>query len=90
MHELSLMADLLAKIEKIARREGAIRVKRVSLRLGALSHLEASHLRAHFADASRGRIAQGAELDITVGTDADDPAAQDVLLESLELELAEA
>ena len=36
------------------------------VRLGALSHFTPEHFREHFEDASRGTIAEGAEVDAVV------------------------
>ena len=87
MHERALMADLMREIEEIARADGATRVTRVSVRLGALSHFTEEHFREHFADASRGTLAQGAAVDALPADDLDDPRAAGVVLESLEVEV---
>ncbi|MCI0488474.1 MAG: hydrogenase/urease maturation nickel metallochaperone HypA [Blastocatellia bacterium] len=86
MHEQSLIADLMRKIEAIRLDHNAGRVVGVKVRLGALSHISAEHFRQHFIRAARGTAAEGASLDIEVMTDATDPHAQDILLESLEVE----
>lgn len=85
MHEASLMQGLMAKIEEIAGGENA-RVVRVSVWLGALSHMSAEHFAEHFQTSSAGTRAEGAELAVTVSDDIDDEHAQDILLESVELE----
>ncbi|MGE0681963.1 MAG: hydrogenase/urease maturation nickel metallochaperone HypA [Candidatus Binatia bacterium] len=85
MHELSLLADLLRKIESVARREQADAVTRVTVRVGALCHLSPSHLREHFARAAQGTVAGGARLEIETLTDVTDPHAQEILLESVEV-----
>ena len=43
MHEMSLMADLLRKVERIAKEQGGGRIARLTVRLGALSHFSPSH-----------------------------------------------
>jgi len=85
MHEASLMKDLMRKIETVAREQNARRVLGVSVRLGALSHMSATHFREHFDVASEGTLAAGAELKIEVLTDTTDPHAQEILLESVEV-----
>ena len=86
-HEFSLMADLMRKIEEIARANGAAgRVVGVSVRLGALAHISPGHFREHFEHAARGSVADGAALRISNATDATNPHAQDIILESVELE----
>jgi hydrogenase nickel incorporation protein HypA/HybF len=87
VHEKALMADLLRKIESEARSEGGSRVTRICVRLGALSHFNEEHFREHFKLASRGTVAEGAEIETELGTDPTEPRAQGVVLESLELDL---
>jgi hydrogenase nickel incorporation protein HypA/HybF len=86
MHEASLMADLMRRIEEIARSERARRVVRVWVRIGALSHMNAEHFADHFSHAGRGTLAENAQLGITVSNDTHDVHAQDIVLESLEVE----
>jgi len=86
MHELSLLRDLMHQIEDVARTEGATRVKEVRLRLGALTHLSADHLREHFERAAAGGVADGARLVIDASSNASEERAQDIVLESLVVE----
>lgn len=85
MHEASLMNDLIRKIEAVAREQNVTKVLRISVKLGALSHMSPSHFRDHFSVVSQGTLAEGATLDIEVLTDAHDPHAQEILLESVEI-----
>jgi hydrogenase nickel incorporation protein HypA/HybF len=87
MHERALMTDLMREIEEVARADGATRVTRVSVRLGALSHFTQEHFREHFVDASRGTLAEGAAVDAVLASDLDDPRATGVVLESVEVEV---
>jgi hydrogenase nickel incorporation protein HypA/HybF len=87
MHERALMADLMREIENVARADGATRVTKVEVRLGALSHFTPEHFREHFVDASRGTLAEGAEVAATLATSIDDPNASGVVLESVEVEV---
>jgi len=89
MHERALMTDLMREIDEVARADGATRVTRVSVRLGALSHFTPEHFREHFADASCGTLAEGAAVEAVLGADLDDPRANGVVLESLEVELSD-
>ena len=86
MHEHALMEDVMRKIDEVARADGAARVTRVSVRLGALSHFTPDHFREHFVDASRGTIAEGAEVDAHLEGGIDDPNADGVVVESVEVE----
>jgi hydrogenase nickel incorporation protein HypA/HybF len=90
VHERALMTDLMREIEAVARADGAARVTRVSVRLGALSHFTEEHFREHFVDASRGTLAEGAAVDAVLQDDLEDPRATGVVLESVELEVLEA
>jgi hydrogenase nickel incorporation protein HypA/HybF len=86
MHELSLLAGLMRQVERVSRDNGGARVAAVTLRLGALAHISAAHLREHFQQAARGGVAQGARLEVIESADAADPAAQEIVLESVEVE----
>ena len=79
------MNDLMRKIEADASAEGARRVTRICVRLGALSHFTEAHFREHFEDASRGTIAEGAEVEAELRTDPTEPHAQGVILESIDV-----
>jgi hydrogenase nickel incorporation protein HypA/HybF len=87
VHERALMNDLMREIEAVARADEATRVTRVTVRLGALSHFTPEHFREHFVDASRGTLAEGAEVDAVLEEDLDAPHAAGVVLESVEVEV---
>ena len=86
MHERALMDDVMRKVDAVAHENGAIRVTRIGVRLGVLSHFTPEHFREHFVDASRGTLAEGAAVDAVVETDLSDPDAAGVVLESVEVE----
>lgn len=86
MHEASLMADLIRKITTLADAQQAYKVTGVHLTLGALSHLSPEHLREHFQYVARGTVAEEARLDIEAHTDITDPLAQDIRLDSIDVE----
>jgi hydrogenase nickel incorporation protein HypA/HybF len=85
MHEKALLDDLLRRILAVAEAEGAARVTRIRVRLGALSHFTPEHFREHFLDASRGSLAEGAEVEARLDDDLTHPHAQGVVLESVEV-----
>lgn len=87
MHEQALMDDVVRQLEAVAAAEGAGRVTRVRVRLGALSHFSPEHFREHFEDATRGTVAEGAEVEAELSQDHADPAAQGVVVESVDVEL---
>jgi hydrogenase nickel incorporation protein HypA/HybF len=86
MHEQSLMADLMRKINAIGEEQRAKKITCVKVRLGALSHMSAEHFREHFVLAAKGSCAENAQLDIELSTDLNDPHAQDIMLDSVEVE----
>ena len=86
MHEASLMKNLMRKVEDLAREYGAGRITRIGVKLGALSHFSPDHFREHFEHASRGTVAERASLDIELLTDISDPRAQDVLIDTADIE----
>lgn len=86
MHEASLMAKLMRRIDEVSRREKAERVVAISVWLGALSQMSPEHFAEHFREAAKGTIAEGARLQTTVSDDPGHPDAQAVLLESVEVE----
>lgn len=85
MHEASLITGLIRRIEGVVSEQGGGRVVGVTVRLGALSHISPEHFREHFVHGARGTVAEDARLDIEVLTDAADPRAQEILLDSVEL-----
>lgn len=87
MHEFSLMNDLLKKILKIAEEQNARKIIRVKVNLGALSHISKNHFLEHFKEGIKGTIIESAEIVVEVKTDIKDPSAQDIILESVEVEV---
>ena len=83
MHELSLIADLMQKVESIAAGAKAAKVLTVNVKLGALAHISPGHFRDHFARAARGTVAEDAQLSVELSEDVQDPQAQEIVLESV-------
>lgn len=86
MHEMSLIRDLLRKINTIAAEQEARRVVGVGVRIGALAHISADHFREHFVDGVRGSIAEGARLDVEMNEDQADPQAQSIVLTRVDVQ----
>ena len=86
MHELSLISDLLNKMESVVKGINAKRITGVKVRIGALSHISAEHFREHFIERTKGTLAEGAGVDIEQSRDITDPQAQDILLVSVDVE----
>lgn len=86
MHEMSLINDLLRKINAIAAQQKAERVVGVGVRIGALAHISADHFREHFVDGVRGSIAENARLDVEMNEDTADPLAQSIVLTRIDVQ----
>ncbi len=84
-HERALIDDLMRKIESVARSEGAERVTAIGVRLGPLSHFTPEHFREHFEWASRGSVAEGADVRIEQWEDVEGADAQGVVLSEVEV-----
>jgi hydrogenase nickel incorporation protein HypA/HybF len=86
MHEHALMTGLMRQVSEIAIAEGARKVVKVSVWLGAFSHMSVEHFGEHFIDAAAGSLAEGAELECFASDDIHDPRALDIVLKSIEVE----
>ena len=86
MHELSLLKDILGKMESISNENNNAYIIKAVIKLGALSHISSSHFSEHFYEAVKGTVAENAKLDIIASKNISDPHAQDIILESVELE----
>lgn len=86
MHEYSLMNKLFNKILALADEQQATRVTKVSVKLGALSHMSPSHFKEHFDMAAQGTIAENAIIDAEESQDISDPDAQVVVLKSIDID----
>ena len=86
MHEFSLIADLLRKIEAVSQENDNAKVLRVKVKLGALSHISPDHFREHFEHGVKNTLIEGAKLDIEALKDINDPCAQEIILDSVEVE----
>lgn len=90
MHETGLVRDLVRRLERAARDAGAERVSGAVVWLGALSNFSPEHFREHFDEAARGTLAEGAALTIETSPDIGHPHAQDVMMRSVDLVVADA
>lgn len=64
MHEFSIARSLLRRVEAEALKHGASSVRRIQLRLGELSGIEADLLRSAFEILRPGTVCSGADLAI--------------------------
>ncbi|MCS6768640.1 MAG: hydrogenase maturation nickel metallochaperone HypA [Candidatus Nitrosocaldus sp.] len=86
MHELALIRDIIARLEAIAAENSARRISRIRLRVGALSHISPDAFREQFKMMAGGRsVLDGTTIEIYVADEMDEHA-QDVLLESVDIE----
>lgn len=86
MHEMSLLRDLMKKIDTIATDNDAQKITCVRVNIGALAHISGDHFREHFEQAARNTLAEGAQLEVVELTDTSDPHAQDIMLDSVDVE----
>lgn len=86
MHEQSIINDLIKKILSLAEKEQAEKVTKVSVKLGALSHMSAAHFKEHYTIAAKGTLAEHAEIEAEESNDMDDPNAQVVILKSIDIQ----
>lgn len=89
MHEMSLIAGLFRKIGELASEHRAKRVSEVKVKLGAFSHISADHFREHFEQGAQGTVSEGARLVVEESKDTTDPFAQDIILQSIDVETQE-
>jgi hydrogenase nickel incorporation protein HypA/HybF len=86
MHEHALMKGLMRQVKDVAAAENARKVVKISVWLGALSHMSPEHFGHHFEEAAAGSLAEGAELECVASDDIHDPRAMDVVLQAIEVE----
>jgi hydrogenase nickel incorporation protein HypA/HybF len=79
------MENLMGKILYLAEKEQATKVTKVSVKLGALSHMSPEHFKEHFDIAAKGTIAENAVLDTEEDVNLNDPNAQSILLKSIDV-----
>lgn len=85
MHEKSLTDNLIKKIIELAAKEKAKKVTKVSVKLGALSHMSKDHFKEHFDISAKGTIAENALIEAEESQDIHDPDAATVILKSIDV-----
>jgi Zn finger protein HypA/HybF involved in hydrogenase expression len=86
MHEYSLLTDLMRKINLMAHENPGMKAVEVRIRLGARCGVSPAALKKEFKYLTRGTIAEHAQLDIESAHNQNDPWAEDIRLEAVELE----
>jgi Zn finger protein HypA/HybF involved in hydrogenase expression len=81
VHDRSIMDSLLRKIAAISEDHDAPSVTGVRVRLGAVSHMDEAHFRAHWADATNGTPLAAATVEVELS-----PEPFGLLLVDVELE----
>ncbi len=84
MHEEAILRDLVGKVTEVARENGFLKVTRVELWVGALSHFSEGSLRTRWDLAVVGTPAEGCRLELELSEDTNDPRAQGVVLIALD------
>ena len=85
MHESSLIKDIIQKISLIAIEHHANKIISVTVRIGALSHINPDIFREHFKHASCGTIAEGAQINIEILSDTNEQLSQEVVIDNIEI-----
>ena len=85
MHESSLLKDIFKKLVSISRENNNAPIKKVTIQLGALSHISVDHFCEHFIEYTIGTMMEFAELNVIESDNINDPHAQDIILESVEI-----
>ncbi|MFZ0700042.1 MAG: hydrogenase/urease maturation nickel metallochaperone HypA [Thermoplasmata archaeon] len=80
MHEEVLFRDLRRKLEEIAREERVTEISRVSVWVGALSHVSEETLRSRWPMTVEGTAARSSRLEVQISTDVNDPRAAGIVL----------
>jgi hydrogenase nickel incorporation protein HypA/HybF len=86
MHEEAMLRDLRRKLVEVSSRTGGLRVARVHLWVGALSHVSEDQLRREWPRVVEGTPVQSAALEVTSSGEIEDPRAQGLVLVSLDVE----
>jgi hydrogenase nickel incorporation protein HypA/HybF len=66
MHEMSIAVELIARLEELAAEHRLVRVNAFTVRAGALRGIVPEALDMAFTEASRGTVAQDAELKLEI------------------------
>jgi Zn finger protein HypA/HybF involved in hydrogenase expression len=84
MHERATVRDLVRKVNEVALERGLVRVTRVGLRIGALSHVTVAAVRQLWPELAAGTPAEGAAIDGERSDALDDSRALGVVLTAID------
>lgn len=85
MHETSLIKGLIRQVTEVAEANGGGQVRRIRIKLGALSNITPGHFREHFEWEAVGTRLCDAELDIDASNDITAPDARDIVITRVEV-----
>ncbi|MBU0599510.1 hydrogenase maturation nickel metallochaperone HypA [bacterium] len=83
MHEVGIVQELIEEIKSQAKKQNAGKVTKVKVKTGKLEELTLDSFRFWFEQLSKGTVAEGAEIMLTVTND------EGVYLEHVEMEIDE-
>lgn len=83
-----MIRGLVNKVEEIANANGGGKVKKIVVKFGAMANITPEHFKEHFVEETPGTIVEGTELEIIQEEDLKNLNAQDILVDSIELEEA--
>ncbi len=86
MHEWPAISALICRVESLIHDPRGIKVVRLHLKLGPLFPHSSDHLQELFDILSKGRMTEGALLDIEILKEDSSSLAGKILLESIEVE----
>jgi hydrogenase nickel incorporation protein HypA/HybF len=87
MHEERLFRDLRDRLEQLAATHGARRILEVTIWVGALSHVDATAVRARWPATVQGTRAEGSRLVVERSEDPADPRATGVVVRSVRVDV---
>jgi hydrogenase nickel incorporation protein HypA/HybF len=79
------MKGLIRQVAEVAMANGGGQIRRVRVKLGALSNITPGHFREHFEWEAVGTVLSGAELDIDTSNDITAPDAGDIVITDVEV-----
>jgi Zn finger protein HypA/HybF involved in hydrogenase expression len=86
MHEWPAISALICRVESLIHDPRGIKVVRLHLKIGPLFPHPSDHLQELFDILSKGRMTEGALLDIEILQGEKSPLSGEILLESIEVE----
>ncbi len=86
MHESGLIRNLMKQVESLAKENNAQCVSKVVVRVGALTPYSNESVISHFEEAKTGSVASEASIEVIRDSEILSPTAQDLVIDSIEVE----